>query len=507
MATKAEIRKAAEDDLAYFALLVNPGRLYDEVHFKTFRFLMDNEHDKLVLLPRGHQKSHCMAVWCAWWITKNPDTTIMYASGTEDLAAEQLYAIKGILESDVYQKYWPEMIHPEEAKREEWNHLNIKVDHPTRKQRGVRDRTVAARSIAANTTGLHGDILVLDDIVVPSNAYTIEGRQKVRAGYSQFASILNPGGVTKVCGTRYHGDDIYAMMIEMEAELFDDTGDVVGTEQVFHVYEEVVECDGVFLWPRTKCAATGKWFGFDPKSLARIRAKYFAANERNQYYAQYYNDPNRGINDDDNFGFDYWSSSSLTERDGKWFYGGKELRVTAGGDFAYTTQDTSDYTAFAVVGIDAEGFVYILDLFQFRTSKYAAMADKLFELQRKWGFHKCKLETNAGASMIVEHIRSEIRREGIPLVIEGKQSRVDKDERYAAIMGTRYANSGVFHPKGGFINEYEQQVTMARPRHDDLRDAVCAAVEICKAPNKQRRTGVIKREGNVISARFGGRRA
>ena len=160
-----------------------------------------------------------------------------------------------------------------------------------------------------------------------------------------------------------------------------------------------------------------------------------------------------------------------------------------------------------VVGIDAEGFIYILDLFQFRTSKYAAMADKLFELQRKWGFHKCKLETNAGASMIVEHIRSEIRREGIPLVIEGKQSRVDKDERYAAIMGTRYANSGVFHPKGGFINEYEQQVTMARPRHDDLRDAVCAAVEICKAPNKQRRTGVIKREGNVISARFGGRRA
>lgn len=507
MATKAEIRAAAEKDLAYFALLVNPGRLYDEVHFKAFKFLTDDEHDKLVLLPRGHQKSHCMAVWCAWWITKHPDTTIMYASGTEDLAAEQLYAIKAMLESDVYQKYWPEMIHPEEAKREEWNHLNIKVDHPTRRSRGVRDRTLAARSIGANTTGLHGDVLVLDDIVVPGNAYTVEGRQKVKAGYSQFASILNPGGITKVCGTRYHGDDIYAMMIDMEAEVFNDVGEVVDTERVFDVYEAEVEDDGEFLWPRTKCAKTGKWFGFDPKSLARIRAKYFAANERNQYYAQYYNDPNRGLNDDDNFGFQYWDSRSLKEESGHYTYGGKELRLFAGGDFAYTTQDTSDYTAFAVVGVDAEGNIYILDLFQFRTSKYAAMADKLLELQRKWGFHKCKLETNAGASMIVEHIRSEIKREGVPLAIEGKQSRVDKDERYAAIMGTRYANSAVFHPKGGYVNEYEEQVSLARPRHDDLRDAVCAAVEIAKFPVNKGRRGAIKREGNVISARFGGRRS
>ena len=52
-------------------------------------------------------------------------------------------------------------------------------------------------------------VIVADDVVVPDNAYTEDGRKRVTAAMSQMTSIRNAGGFTKACGTRYHPADIY----------------------------------------------------------------------------------------------------------------------------------------------------------------------------------------------------------------------------------------------------------------------------------------------------------
>ena len=80
-----EAQKLFEKDLLAFAKLVNPKAVYGEVHEKIFKWLQNSSHDirshdgefdsnQLVLLPRGHRKSHIMAVWACWWITKHPET-------------------------------------------------------------------------------------------------------------------------------------------------------------------------------------------------------------------------------------------------------------------------------------------------------------------------------------------------------------------------------------------------------------------------------------------------
>ena len=177
------IKEAAEADLYTFAKLVNPLRLYGEIHKEVFDWLSSENADinQLLLLPRAHMKSHCIAVWCAWWVTKNPETTILYISATSTLAEDQLYAIKGIFASDVYKKYWPDMFEKEEGKREKWSSSAISVDHPTRKLEGVRDATIRTAGLTTNTTGWHADVVVADDVVVPENAYTEDGRTKVAA--------------------------------------------------------------------------------------------------------------------------------------------------------------------------------------------------------------------------------------------------------------------------------------------------------------------------------------
>ena len=177
-----QIRTKAEKDLFYFAKLVNPQYQYGDIHKEVFKWLSKEHQDlnQLILLPRGHLKSHCMAVWCTWWVTKHPDTTILYISATSTLAEDQLYAIKGILDSEIHRRYWPEMIKPDEGKREKWSATAISLDHPKRKLEGIRDATIRTAGLTTNTTGWHADVIVPDDVVVPDNAYTEEGRRKCR---------------------------------------------------------------------------------------------------------------------------------------------------------------------------------------------------------------------------------------------------------------------------------------------------------------------------------------
>ncbi len=504
MALTDEIRQAAEDDLYLFARLVNPLYLYGEVHKEVFRWLMQSDKpNQLLLLPRSHMKSHCIAVWCAWWVTKHPETTILYLSATSDLAEKQLFAIKSIFESKTYRMYWPEMINAEEGKRARWSLSEIMVDHPTRVREGVRDPTIRAAGLTTTTTGAHCEVLVPDDVVVPDNAYTEEGRRKVAAAMSQMASILNTGGIVKACGTRYHPADQYSIWLKQAMQLFNDEDEVIGEESIWDVFERVVEINGVFLWPR-ESRDDGKSFGFNRRELSRIYALY---TDKTQFYAQYYNDPNDPeSNRLDASRFQYYDPVHLKYESGSWFMKGKRLNVYAAIDFAFSISKKADYTAIAVVGIDSDGFIYVLELDRFRTDKIAEYYDRVISLHSKWEFTKLRAEVSVAQVIIANDLKDRIRKEGMSLSIDTFRptSKLgSKEERIAAVLEPRYESMTIFHCRGGHTPALEEELLLARPQHDDLKDSLAAAVEIAKAPssrsNQERRNNVIQ-----FSKRFGG---
>lgn len=286
-----EVRERALQDLEFFARLVNPGYVYGQVHREIYRWMQDYSlfgqgksltSNKLIMLPRAHLKSHMVATWCAWMITRHPEVTMLYVSATAELAITQLYAIKNILGSTIYARYFPEYINPQEGLREKWSSTKISVDHPKRKKEGIRDATVSTAGLTTNTTGWHADIIVADDLVVPENAYTEDGREAVSKKASQFTSIRNAGGFTMACGTRYHPSDIYDTWKKQLYEDYDDEGILIDKKPVWDIKEYVVETDDIFIWPRM-VREDGKAFGFDKRVLARIRAEY---SDRVQFYAQ-----------------------------------------------------------------------------------------------------------------------------------------------------------------------------------------------------------------------------
>jgi predicted phage terminase large subunit-like protein len=490
--TQAELVKMALADLYTFACLINPQYQYGEIHKKVFKWLQSNDIDQLLLLPRGHLKSHCMAVWCAWWLTKHPETTILYISATAELAEQQLYAIKNMISSDIYSRYWPLMLTPEEGKREKWSTTAFSVDHPDRKKENIRDHTCKTAGLTTNTTGWHADVVIADDVVVPDNAYTEEGRKRVAMAMSQITSILNPGGVSKACGTRYHPADIYDTWVNMKADVYDDMGNpVMDTEEggvmqvpVWDILEEVVETDGFYLWPRS-IRTDGKAFGFNAQILANIRAKYV---DRTQYYAQYYNNPNDAESQRIDYSkFQYYDPKYLNYDGYSWYFKDIRLNTYAAVDFAYSTTEAADYTAIVVIGVASNGQYYVLDIARFKTDKIKRYYTEITRLHGHWKLRKLRAEVTAAQSLIVRDLKQKLKDEGIPLSIEDHRPTKKKEERIAAILEPRYENMLIWHHKGGYTSVLEEEVVQARPRHDDLKDALAAVIEMATPPNKNSR--------------------
>lgn len=510
-----EVREAAENDLYFFAQLVNPGYAYGSIHREIFRWLQEynlygiggaQADNKLVMLPRAHLKSHIVATWCAWMVTRHPEITILYVSATAELAISQLYDIKNILASDIYRKYWPEYVHPDVGKREQWKNNSIMIDHPTRKSEGVRDATIKVAGLTTNTTGWHADVICADDLVVPENAYTIEGRESVAKKTSQFTSIRNAGGFTVACGTRYHPKDIYATWKEQVAEEFDDDGAITGKVKVWDIKEHAVEVDDVFLWPRT-IRSDGKAFGFNKTVLARIKAEYI---DRTQFYAQYYNDPNDP--DSERMGrevFQYYNPRFLKKEGSAWTYNGRRLNIYAAVDFAFSLSTDADYTAIVVIGIDCDSNIYVLDIDRFKSFKTIEYFQHIKALHSKWSFKKLQAEVTAAQKTIVEAIKDYVKKDGLRLsVIEYRPSKAEgsKEERISAVLEHRYENYQVWHEEGGWTDVLEEELILSRPAHDDIKDALASAVSIAIAPARSARDKVkdILNLGNPTANRFGG---
>ena len=397
MDTLDQIKQAAETDLATFIRLVAPEQLLGQCHEDVCDWWTrpDHKSHQLLLFPRDHGKSRLVAYRVAWMLTKDPTLRILYISATANLAEKQLGFIKGILTSEIYTRYWPDHVNPDEGRRTRWTNSEIMLDHPLRKKENVRDPSVFTGGLTTSLTGMHCDIAVLDDIVVYENAYTGEGRNKVKSQYSLLSSIEGANAQEWVVGTRYHPADLYNDLLQMTEDIYDDDGNKITEENIYEIFERPVEergdGTGQMLWPRTQ-RRDGKWFGFDIKILAKKRGQYL---DKGQFRAQYYNDPS----DPDNIPvgkdkFQYYDRKHLRQDNGYWFYKDNKLNVYAAVDFAFSLSKKADYTAIVVVGIDSDNNVFVLDIDRFKTDRISEYFEHIFHLSSKWSFSKMRTETS-----------------------------------------------------------------------------------------------------------------
>lgn len=511
---KELIKEQALADLESFIRLIHPQRVLGSIHGELIRWWTreDASTHQLCLLPRDHGKSALIAYRAVWEITRNPAIRILYISSTANLAEKQLKFIKDILTSEIYRFYWPEMVNLNENDREKWTTYEIAVDHPLRKKEAVRDPTIFTAGLTTGITGLHCDIAVLDDVVVHENAYTNEGRDKVKSQYSLLSSIEGADAREWVVGTRYHPKDLYNDLAQMAIDQYDDEGEIIGSDPLYEIFERQVEDigdgTGQFLWPRQQ-RYDGKWFGFDSKILAKKRAQYL---DRVQFKAQYYNDPN----DSESAGisreyFQYYEQKHLHRSNGKWYFKHKRLNIFAAVDFAFSLRRKADYTCIAVVGVDSDHNYYVLDIERFKTDKISDYFSKILKLHQKWDFRKIRAEVTTAQQVIVNDLKQNyIRPHGLALTVEDfkpNRHQGSKEERIEAILQPRYHNRQIWHYLGGNCQVLEDELVLSNPPHDDAKDALASVIDTCVAPSGSqlglRLVGGIDSPFNTHS-RFGG---
>lgn len=501
----------AEADLEYFITLVHPKRLLGNIHREVIGWWtrQDAKEHQLLLLPRDHMKSALVAYRVAWELTRDPTIRVLYISSTSNLATKQLKFIKDILTCDTYRLFWPDMVNEDEQKREKWTEREISLDHPKRKDESIRDPSIFTAGLTSNIVGMHCDIAVLDDVVVQGNAYTEEGREKVKDQYGLLSSIESVNAKEWVVGTRYHPNDLYSQLVGMEVSFRDELGKAIESTPLFEVLERQVESigdgTGEFLWPKQQ-RGDGKWFGFDREALEKKRSQYL---NKLHFRAQYYNDPHdvdsspiqRSL-------FQYYDTNFLSSEYGRWNFKGKRLNVVAAVDFAYSTGRRSDYTSIVVLGVDGDNNYYVLEIDRFKTDKISEYFERILKLYQKWGFRKIRAEVSVAQQVIVRDLKENyIRKNGLSLAVEEyRPSRWQgsKEERILATLEPRYANQQIWHYKSGNCQALEEELVYANPPHDDIKDALASAIDFAIAPIDTYRMQKQQEPNFNYHSRFGG---
>jgi hypothetical protein len=277
---------------------------------------------------------------------------------------------------------------------------------------------------------------------------------------------------------------------------------VIDERPLWDCFEHPVERDGSFLWPRTH-RSDGKAFGFDYQILAQIKQEYI---DQAQFFAQYYLDPNDPESHRVSYDkFQYYDPSLLKRVESRWYFKNRPLNVYAAVDFAYSKAKTADSSAIVVVGVDDRGMIYVLDIDRYKADNVEKHLQHVMRCLNKWDIGKLRAETNAGQVLIVNDLKTRMAQEGLVVPIDaihrtGKDG--TKEERMASILEPRYEQGLIWHYKGGFTPILEEEVTQARPSHDDVKDALASVIEIAKAPKRVRAE---QTPDNVVyHSRFGG---
>lgn len=211
------LRERCKTDLKFLVTkimgLTRWGQLHDDL-VKT----VDSPGDrKLILLPRGHQKSVTVSVaWVVQQILKDPNIRIMIVSSTWKLSKDLLHQIKSVLTQTALKDIFGDF----STNQTRWTTEFIDVAQRTRHS---KDPTISTAGIDTGKTGSHVDLLIFDDVVDPQNSATPEQINKTIDAYKDCLPLLDAGGRIIVIGTRYAMQDLYGYLIEKESRSINGT--------------------------------------------------------------------------------------------------------------------------------------------------------------------------------------------------------------------------------------------------------------------------------------------
>lgn len=392
----------------------------------------------MITMPPRHGKSMLASEFFpAWYIGRNPDHYVVTATYAQELADDFGRKVKNQIEDEAYKAIFPGVSLADDSKSAKRFHIDGSLggyEHSTG-QRGA----FYAVGVGGPLTGRGAHLLLIDDPV--KNREDAESeviRKKTKDWYTSTAyTRLMPGGRIVIIQTRWHEDDLAGWLQEEHKH----EGWVV-------LNLPAINEAGEALWPDQ----------YDVEALEKIKR----ALPPRDWSALYQQSPSPDTGD-------YFKREWINLVDFKPAI--ETLSIYGGSDYAVTS-DGGDYTVHAVVGVDHEGRLWLLDLWRQQASS-DRWVDAFCDLVRKWKPIGWAEETGQIKSGVGPFLSKRMMETGSYVAREQFPTRGDKGVRAQSIRG-RMALSGLFvHKDAPFVSDLiSEMMSFPVGVHDDQVDAI-----------------------------------
>ena len=387
------------------------------------------EIDRLMLLmPPRHGKSELASIRLpAYFLGRQPHRQFLSVSATDALASDFGRAVRNTINSAEYRAIFSTTLAEDSQAKGKWHTSEGGIYY--------------ALGIGGSVLGRGADVLLIDDpFGSMQEAQSELERKNVWDWYTGTAyNRLMPGGSIVVINHRMHEDDLCGRLLAQQA---------AGGDRWEVVELPAINDQGEALWPEA----------YPLDALHRIRK-----NSQARFWSALYQQrpaPEEG---------DYFKAEWLKPYDKA--PGRETLRVYGGSDWAVTA-DGGDFTVHAVVGLDPEGRMYLLDLWR-KQSASDEWVESFCDLVKQWkpmGWAEEQGQIRSGIGPYLDRRQRErqayVAREAFP-------TRGDKAVRAQSIRG-RMALEGLYVPVNAEWYPALRSELLSFPagKHDDIVDAL-----------------------------------
>ena len=431
----------AKDNFLSFVRFIWPQFICGYHHkemAKQFERLVHNECNRIIInIPPRHGKSELTSyLYLAWLMGNHPESKIIQATHTAELAMRFGRKVRNLMDSDAYREVFPDVRLAADSKAAGRWETNKGGEY-------------FASGVGGAMTGRGADFLVIDDPHSEQDALSETAMERAYEWYTSGPrQRLQPGGKILLVMTRWSKVDLTAQVLNDQAK--DSRADKW----------ELIEFPA--LLPSGKPTWPEMW---KEQDLLAVKA----ALPISKWNAQWQQTPTA-------------EEGAIFKREWWQMYNGETIPaldyVIQSYDTAYTKKETADFSAITTWGVfrpDEETEALILIDSKKGRWDFPELKKVAYELYKYWNPDCVLIEAKASGLPLSQ----ELRRTGIPVVNYspgGRNSGTDKISRANSVAPVFEAGM-VWAPDEPWAEEVvEEMAEFPYGDHDDLVDSAVQAV-------------------------------
>lgn len=334
-----------------------------------------------------------------------------------------------------------------------WTEDRVLLKHRTKL--GMKEPSLFVSAVDNNRTGMHPDVIIMDDLVSEATVTTHDQRNKTKTHYRFSLSLLERNGLQVVIGTRYHMDDLY---------------------------DELLKNEGFNCIVRPAILPNGKCY-FPSKYPIEVLQELRRDQGADIYNSQYMLDP---TNEEDAVfkvgNLQYYADEEFEgyvcdDANNKI----KFQQVFVLTDLAITQNKRSDYTVIMIVGITCDKKIYVLDYIQdkLNPSQIVQGIFEMYDKARTYGYVKgvC-VETVAFQKVMLYLLKDEAKRRGISIPLRELKANRDKTLRINGLVPLVDSGDIYISPKHVELKNEMREFPFGK--HDDIVDTLAYVIQVMK---------------------------